>query len=203
MFKLRYSPQILAFALMFAAGTWFGNQPAQAQSDTQDSTTPQLSPAEKDAERKARRDLAAEALSRLYKAQPEARKAVEESAGYAVFDITSVYVILFVGQKGTGVLFDNGSKKVTYMSSARVGTGPGVGKQRVFQIFVFKAKDAMEQFMVAGGLGGDVNATYSAGEDGMVRSFNPYIDIYQIPESGMAVQASWGGTVYTVDQYLD
>jgi hypothetical protein len=28
------------------------------------------------------------------------------------------------------------------------------------------------------------------------------IDIYQIPESGMALQASWGGTVYTVDPDL-
>ena len=35
-----------------------------------------------------------------------------------------------------------------------------------------------------------------------MRSFNPEIDIYQIPESGIAVQASWGGTVYSVDAQL-
>ena len=40
------------------------------------------------------------------------------------------------------------------------------------------------------------------GTGGMTRSFNPSIDIYQIPESGMALQASWGGTVYTVDSAL-
>ena len=27
-------------------------------------------------------------------------------------------------------------------------------------------------------------------------------DIYQVPGAGMAVQASWGGTVYTVDSAL-
>jgi hypothetical protein len=35
-----------------------------------------------------------------------------------------------------------------------------------------------------------------------VRSFNPTIDIFQVPESGMALQASWGGTVYSVDEQL-
>jgi hypothetical protein len=48
-----------------------------------------------------------------------------------------------------------------------------------------------------------VSATVSTGTGGMVRSFNPNIDVYQIPESGMAVQASWGGTVYTVDSDLN
>jgi lipid-binding SYLF domain-containing protein len=88
------------------------------------------------------------------------------------------------------------------MLSARAGTGPGVGKQRVYQIFVFKSKGAMDQFILAGGAGGDVSASVSSGKDGMVRSFNPNIDIYQVPESGMALQASWGGTVYSVDAQL-
>jgi lipid-binding SYLF domain-containing protein len=162
-----------------------------------------LSPAEKEAGRNAALKLSAEALEKLYKLQPDARKAVEASVGYAVFDITSIYAILFVGQKGKGVLFDNKSKKTTFMTSTRMGTGPGAGKQRVFQVFVFKSKGAMDQFVLTGGLGGDVTATISTGSDGSVRSFNPSIDIYQIPESGMAVQASWGGTVYAVDKDLN
>jgi len=162
-----------------------------------------LTPAEKEAGRKEALKLSAEALEKLYKVQPEARKAVEGAVGYAVFDITSIYAIMFVGQRGKGVLFDNKSKKTTFMSSSRMGTGPGAGKQRVFQVFVFKNKSAMDQFVLAGGLGGDVTGTVSTGNDGMVRSFNPSIDIYQIPESGMAIQASWGGTVYSVDSDLN
>jgi lipid-binding SYLF domain-containing protein len=127
---------------------------------------------------------------------------VESAPGYAVFDISAIYAILFVGQKGKGVLFDNATKKPTYMLSARAGTGPGIGKQRVYQVFVFKTKGAMDQFVLAGGTGGDIGASASAGKDGMVRSFNPNIDIYQIPESGGALQASWGGTVYSVDTQL-
>lgn len=163
---------------------------------------PPLSPAEKEEARKARLKLAADGLERLYKLHPEARASVEKAPGYAVFDITAIYAIFFVGQKGTGVMFDNKTSKPTYMQSMRAGTGPGIGKQRVYQVFVFKNKGAMDQFVLAGGTGGDVGASFSAGKDGSVISFNPEIDIYQIPESGMALQASWGGTIYSVDAQL-
>jgi len=162
-----------------------------------------LTPAQKEEGRAAALKLSAEALEKLYKLQPEARKAVESAPGYAVFDITSIYAIMFVGQRGKGVLFDNASKKATFMSSSRMGTGPGAGKQRVFQVFVFKDKSSLGQFVATGSVGGDVSGSVSTGTGGSVRSFNPGIDIYQIPESGMAVQASWGGTVYAVDKELN
>lgn len=184
---------------MLAAGLLAGGQFAIAQSESEQ---PALTAEEKEAQRKALLKMAADGLEKLYKVQPEARQVVEKAVGYAVFDITSIYAILFVGQKGKGVLFNNATKKPTYMLSNRAGTGPGVGKQRVYQVFVFKNKGAMDQFVLAGGLGGDVGASFSTGKDGSVRSFNPSIDIYQIPESGMAVQASWGGTVYSVDSQL-
>ena len=199
--KCELSALALMAAVALSAGDWAGIPTAFAQTEGE-AQQPQLSTAEKEAERKARLKLAADALEKLYRLQPEARKAVEGAPGYAVFDISAIYAILFVGQKGKGVLFDNATKKPTYMLSTRVGTGPGVGRQRVYQVFVFKTKGAMEQFVLAGGTGGDVGASFSTGKDGMVRSFNPNIDIYQIPESGMALQASWGGTVYSVDSQL-
>jgi lipid-binding SYLF domain-containing protein len=188
----------VVFAGLLAAGFVTGGPSAFAQSEEQ----PKLTAEEKEAERNARLKLATDGLEKLYKVQPEARQAVEKAAGYAVFDVSAIYAILFVGQKGKGVLFDNKTKKPTYMLSTRAGTGPGIGKQRVYQVFVFKSKGAMDQFILAGGTGGDVSASVSTGKDGSVRSFNPSIDIYQIPESGMALQASWGGTVYSVDTQL-
>ena len=175
-------------------------RPAAAKDEKKESS--KMTPAEKEAERAARLKMAETALEKLYKLQPEARAAIEKAPGYAVFDISSIYAILFVGQRGTGVLVDNATKKHTFMTSQRAGTGPGVGKQRVYQIFVFKTKDAMGQFTLSGGLGGDVSGSVSTGTGGMARSFNPSVDIYQVPESGMAVQASWGGTIYSVDSDL-
>jgi lipid-binding SYLF domain-containing protein len=189
----------IIFAGLLAAAPCATGQSAIAQSEEKQQT---LTAEEKEAERTARLKLAADGLEKLYKLQPEARQAVQKAAGYAVFDISAIYVILFVGQKGKGVLFDNETKKPTYMLSTRAGTGPGIGKQRVYQIFVFKTKGAMEQFVSAGGTGADVSASVSTGKDGSVRSFNPDIDIYQIPEKGLALQASWGGTIYSVDSQL-
>ena len=200
--QIRLAP--LAGALLLAAASLALTPIALAQSNkSKEPAASKLTPAEKEAGRNAALKLSADALDKLYKLHPEARKAVEGAVGYAVFDITSIYAILFVGQKGKGVLFDNKSKKTTFMTSSRMGTGPGAGKQRVFQIFVFKSKSAMDQFVLTGGMGGDVSGSISTGTDGSVRSFNPSIDIIQIPESGMAVQASWGGTVYSVDSDLN
>ena len=190
----------IIFAGLLGASLFAVGQSAIAQSE--EKQQPTLTAEEKEAERKARLKIAADGLEKLYKLQPEARQAVEKAAGYAVFDVSAIYAILFVGQKGKGVLFDNATKKTTYMLSNRAGTGPGVGKQRVYQIFVFKSKSAMDQFVLTGGTGADVSASVSTGKDGSVRSFNPSIDIYQVPESGMALQASWGGTVYSVDSQL-
>ena len=189
---------LCAVALAAAIGMPAG----QGAAADQKSEAPKMTPAEKQAERDARLKLAAEGLEKLYASQPDARAVVEKGAGYAVFDVTAIYALLLVGQKGKGVLFDNATKKPTYMLSARAGTGPGIGKQRVFQVFIFKSKGAMEQFVLAGGLGGDISASVSTGTDGGVRSFNPQIDIYQLPVSGVALQASWGGTAYTVDSDL-
>jgi lipid-binding SYLF domain-containing protein len=193
----------IIFAGLVGAGLIVGGAGAIAQTTSeQQPEQPQLTPEQKEAEQKARLKLAADGLEKLYKLTPEARQAVEKAAGYAVFDVTSIYAILFVGQRGKGVLFDNGTKKATYMASTRAGTGPGIGRQRVYQVFVFKSKGAMDQFVFAGGTGGDVSGSVSTGTGGSVRSFNPSIDIYQIPESGIALQASWGGTLYSVDPQL-
>jgi lipid-binding SYLF domain-containing protein len=192
-------------AALFAATALTGATTAVAQESSSGAAPPHppaLSPAEKEAERKARLQLATDGLEKLYKLQPEAKASVEKAVGYAVFDITSIYAVFLVGQKGKGVLFDNATHKPTFMLSTRAGTGPGVGKQRVYQIFTFKTKQALEQFVLAGSAGGDIGASASTGTGGIVRSFNPSIEIYQVPESGMAVQASWGGTVYTVDTQL-
>lgn len=189
---MRTTQRILAALALAAAAL---SAPAQ-------DPPPPLSPEAKEAERGARLQMAQGGLEKLYQLQPDARDAVAKAAGYAVFEVDSIYAILFVGQRGKGVLFDNATKQPTYMLSTRAGTGPGVGKQKVLQVFVFKSKGAMDQFVMAGSAGADVGASVSTGTGGMTRSFNPSIEIYQIPESGMALQASWGGTVYTVDEQL-
>jgi lipid-binding SYLF domain-containing protein len=162
-----------------------------------------LSAAEKKKQRDALAKFADESLGKLYAVSPNAKKELESAPGYAVFDLSAVNIVLFVGQRGKGLLVDNKSKKRTYMRATRAGTGPGIGYREIRQIFVFKTAAAMEQFKLGKAAGGDVGAAVAMGKESGALSFNPYIDVYQITEKGLAVEAQWGGTVYVVDPDLN
>jgi len=48
-----------------------------------------------------------------------------------------------------------------------------------------------------------VDANFSAGSGGTIRSFNPEITFYTVGLSGYDLQANWGGTLYLVDEQLN
>ena len=143
------------------------------------------------------------ALARLYAQNPGARKEIEESVGYGVFDVTTVNAVVLVGAKGPGVIFDNKTKLPTYMMALRAGTGPGLGYQELLQVFVFKSEAALAQFKVGGKGGGDLIGSVTMGTNAQQLSINPYINLYQLSEKGFAVQANYGGAVYYVDPDLN
>jgi lipid-binding SYLF domain-containing protein len=89
------------------------------------------------------------------------------------------------------------------MNTARGGTGPGIGYQRLYQVFIFKSESALAQFKVGDSAGADVSGSATLGTTGKQYSLNPYITVYQVSEKGYAVQANWGGTAYLVDPDLN
>jgi lipid-binding SYLF domain-containing protein len=162
-----------------------------------------LSSAQVQTERQATQAMARTALAKLYAVEPDARGAIEKAAGIGVFDVTTVNAVLVLGARGEGLIVDNATKHSTYMQAVRVGTGPGLGYQQVYQIFVFKSQQALDQFKLGGKAGGDVGASATAGTATKAISFNPYIDVYQVTEKGLALQANWGGTAYYADPDLN
>ena len=59
-------------------------------------------------------------------------------------------------------------------------------------------------FTIDGRRGGiDVDANFSAGSGGTIRSFNPEITFYTVGLSGYDLQANYGGTLYLVDQQIN
>lgn len=148
-------------------------------------------------------DMSKFALDQLYADNPAAKAEIEAAAGYAVFNTSTVNALVLVEAHGKGVLVDNKTQKQTFMLTARAGTGPGLGYQRLYQIFVFKSAAALAQFKVGDAAGGDLSAAATLGTAGKQYSFNPYITVYQVSEKGFAVQANWGGTVYFVDPNLN
>ena len=146
-------------------------------------------------------------LDALIKQKPEVQKEIDQAAGYAVFTTTNVNIVLLVVARGEGVLFDKRRKDPVFMQALKTGEGLGAGYQVQYQIVIFKTPGAIDQFLLAsvdGQRGGmDVDANFSAGSGGTIRSFNPEITFYTVGQSGYDLQANYGGTLYLVDQKLN
>ena len=65
---------------------------------------------EKEEERTEIRQMVQDTLTRLYKAQPAAKAAVEKGYGYAVFSNTGVKILLAGSGKGKGLAVNNKTK---------------------------------------------------------------------------------------------
>jgi len=147
-------------------------------------------------------------LAELYKLKPETKEIIEKAEGYAVFDATGVYVVLYVGIAGRGVVIDKSNGVATYMTMGRAGTGPGVGYEKFRSILVFKDRKLMDTFKT---FGGDIGASGhlvvkgfdKGGTAGGEMSFDPMLSVYQITTQGLAAEASWGATVFAPDTTLN
>ena len=146
-------------------------------------------------------------LDALIKQKPEVQKEIDQAAGYAVFTTTNVNIVLIVVARGEGVLFDKRRKEPIFMQALKTGEGLGAGYQDQYQVAIFKTPAAIDQFLLTsidGKRGGiDVDANFSAGSGGTIRSFNPNITFYTVGLSGYDLQANYGGTLYLVDQQLN
>jgi len=76
------------------------------------------------------RKMAKETLSRLYKIQPSAKKAISKSAGYAVFSNFGMKIFFAGGGSGKGIVFDKKTKKQTFMKMVEIQAGLGLGAKK-------------------------------------------------------------------------
>lgn len=166
-----------------------------------------LTPSEISQKREATLEMAKTGLDALIKQNPKVKEDIEKAPGYAVFSTTNVNVVLIVVARGEGVLYDKRRKEPVFMQAIKTGEGLGAGYQDQYQIAIFKSTKAIDQFLltsVDGQQGGiDVDANFSAGSGGTIRSFNPDITFYTVGKSGYDLQANYGGTLYLVDQQLN
>jgi hypothetical protein len=166
-----------------------------------------LTPAEIVEKRAATIKMGETGLTAFYKQNPSAKKEIEAAPGYAVFSTTNVNVVLLVVARGEGILHDKRRKEPVFLQSYKTGEGLGAGYQDQYQIIVFKTTSAIDQFLLTsidgqrGGL--DVDANFSAGSGGTIRSLNPNITFYTVGLSGYDLQANYGGTLYLVDEQLN
>jgi lipid-binding SYLF domain-containing protein len=149
-----------------------------------------------------------ETLAKLYKAQPSAKKAVEGSAGYAVFSNFGMKILVAGGGSGSGIAVDNKTKKATYMKMVEVQAGLGMGIKKFRVVFVFDTQKGLNDFVNSGWeFGGQTTAAAKAGDQGAAMagavSVAPGVWMYQLTDTGLAAEITGKGTKYYKDSDLN
>jgi len=148
-----------------------------------------------------------EVLTDLYKIKPDVRGQLADAPGYAVFSNANVNLILASFGGGYGVVRDNSSGKYTYMKMGEVGIGLGLGVKDFRAVFVFHSAETMHDFVESGWVfGAQADAAAKASDKGAAASGEVAIEnitIYQLTESGLALQATVKGTKFWKDEELN
>ncbi len=151
--------------------------------------------------------MAAEVLQELYKIKPDVRAQIKSSAGYGVFSNANVNIIFFSASGGYGVVRNNANARRTYMKMAEAGIGLGLGVKDFRAVFVFHDSKTLNKFIDKGWqFGGHADAAAKAGKKGGSVEGEMVVDnisIYQITESGLALQLTLKGTKYWKDDGLN
>ena len=163
---------------------------------------------EKRAQVRKQRD---EILAKLYAEQPDAKEKIQKAAGYGAFNNKNLNLFLLSSGHGYGVVVDNKTSKETFMAMGSLGGGVGLGAKDLSVVFIFKNADVMKKFVESGWqFGGEADATAKAGEKGGDAAKAAGVDtganvfeIYQMTDTGVALQATVAGTKYWKDKKLN
>jgi lipid-binding SYLF domain-containing protein len=149
-----------------------------------------------------------ETLARLYKAQPKAKDAIANAAGYAVFSNFGMKIFVAGGGSGKGVAVDKATKKKTYMKMIEAQAGWGMGVKKFRLVWVFENRKGLDSFINSGWeLGAQTSAAAQASGQGAAlagaMSIAPGIWLYQLTDDGLALELTAKGTKYYKDGDLN
>jgi lipid-binding SYLF domain-containing protein len=154
------------------------------------------------------REMAQDALATLAEIAPDARRAIDGAAGYAVFSTFGIKLFFAGGTSGKGMVVNQRTQRQTFMQMVQVqgGLGFGVNKNRL--IFVFTTEDALRNFVNQGwDFGGQANLTAMAGGQGSMfsgaASVAPGVFLYQLSDTGLSASLTVSGTKFFKDANLN
>ena len=158
--------------------------------------------------REKARKMAAQTLRDLYNLQPTAQAAIQNSAGYAVFNNMGANLLLLSTARGGGIAVNTKTKQETFMKMISAGGGLGIGVKDYRVVFVFKNDNAFSHFLDSGWSGSaQTDAAVKVGEKGAAYSgaveVAPGVWVYQITKNGLALQLTLQGTKYYKDDDLN
>jgi lipid-binding SYLF domain-containing protein len=163
---------------------------------------------DKEKKQKDIRNTAHDTLKRLYKTDPEAKRAVEGAAGYAVFSNLGVKILVAGSGSGKGIAVDNKSKKETFMKMIELQAGLGMGVKKFRVVFVFDNEKAFDNFVNSGWqFGGQSTAAATTGTKGGAMagavSVSDGVWMYQLTDKGLALEITAKSTKYYKDDDLN
>ncbi|MCQ3830513.1 hypothetical protein HXX02_13785 [Microbulbifer elongatus] len=147
-----------------------------------------------------------EVLEELYRLKPALRSEVAQAPGYAVFSNINVNLLVASTASGYGVVVSKSGKR-TYMKMGEVGVGLGLGVKDFRALFIFDSAEVMQRFVESGWtFGGHADAAAKSQDKGAAVGGEVVADgmrVYQLTESGIALQATVKGTKYWKDAALN
>jgi lipid-binding SYLF domain-containing protein len=119
-----------------------------------------------------------------------------------------VNLFLLSTASGWGIVRDQKTGRDTYMKMYSAGLGPGLGVKDFHGVFVFTSESALEQFVEDGrdaSAQADAAAKAEDKGDAWAGAVNvaPGIRLYQITQTGLALQATIQGTKFWKDDELN
>ena len=147
-------------------------------------------------------------LQRLYKAEPRTKAAVKHAYGYAVFSDLGVKILFGGTGNGKGVAVNNKTKHETYMKMIELQAGLGVGVEKFRVVFLFDNQRAFDSFVNSGWeFGGQSTVAAKSGDNGGgmagAVAVADGVWMYQLTDTGLAVEISATGTKYYKDDDLN
>jgi len=163
-----------------------------------------------DEKRAAVRKQRDEILAKLYAEHPEAKDKIAKAAGYGTFNNKNMNLFLLSTGHGYGMVVDKAGKEA-FMAMGSLGGGVGIGAKDLSVVFIFKNSDVMKKFIDTGWqFGGEADATAKAGDkggaaakEGAADTGGNLFEIYQMTDTGVALQATVAGTKYWKDKDLN
>jgi lipid-binding SYLF domain-containing protein len=165
-------------------------------------------PAEVKQEKDEIRKKTKEILAQLYKAEPSAKATINKAAGYAVFSNFGMKIFVAGSGTGKGVAVSNKTKKEVFMKMIELQGGLGMGVKKFNLVWVFETPDKLDTFVNSGWeIGAQTSAAAKVGDKGGAyqgaMAVSPGIWLYQLTESGLALELTAKGTKYYKNDELN
>ena len=109
---------------------------------------------------------------------------------------------------GKGIAYNNKTKKEVFMKMLELQGGLGMGVKKFNLVWVFETPDKLDSFINSGWeLGAQTSAAAKVGDKGGsfqgAMSVSPGVWVYQLTESGLALELTAKGTKYYKNEELN